>query len=123
MGKIRSKGTAPERQVAEILRGLRYRFVMHDIKLPGTPDFVLVHRKLVIFVHGCFWHCHNCRRGRSQPATRADFWDRKRAMNVQRDRRATRALRQLGYSVLILWECRLWDTDAIKSRIRAQLQK
>jgi DNA mismatch endonuclease (patch repair protein) len=117
MGRIRSCGTSPERRVASILRRMRYRFHSNDSRLPGTPDFVLPRRKVAIFVHGCFWHTHTCRRGMSKPATRAKFWERKRKATLARDRRALRALRMLGYRVVVLWECKLKDVRAIEMRI------
>lgn len=90
---------------------------MHDTNLLGTPDFVLIRQALAIFVHGCFWHAHSCKRGRSKPSTRRDFWMSKKAANVARDRRAKLALTRLGYHVLVLWECELGDLPAVKARI------
>src|SRR5689334_19619411 len=107
MSRIRGTGTRPEELVEAILRSLRYRFVSHEPSLPGKPDFVLTRRKVAIFVHGCFWHAHSCRRGRSIPGTRTAFWQRKKDANVKRDRRAVSALRRLGFRVIVLWECKL----------------
>jgi len=119
MALIRSKNTLPERLVAALLCSMRYRFASHDATLPGTPDFVLTRHKLAIFVHGCFWHAHSCRRGRSMPVTRRDFWEGKKKANVVRDRRAKASLRRLGFRVLTIWECQLRDENSIRASIRA----
>src|SRR5580698_828784 len=104
MRKIRSKDTSPEQTVANHLRSMRFRFIMNDTTLPGKPDFRLIRHKIVVFVHGCFWHRHSCRRGRSQPKTRRAFWMGKLEANRRRDRRTIRELRSQGWHVLILWE-------------------
>lgn len=123
MRKVRSKGTRPEAIVAAVLRSLRYRFTEHDASLPGTPDVVLTRHKLAIFVHGCFWHAHSCRRGQSMPATRRAFWRQKKDTNVARDRRATTALRRLGYRVLVVWECKLTNPPRLALAIRAAVAR
>lgn len=123
MTKIKSRGTRPERVVMLLIRSLRYRCRAHAADLPGTPDFVLSRRELAIFVHGCFWHAHSCRRGRSMPTTRRAFWVAKKAANVARDRRAKAALRKLGYRVLVIWECELQDPSAVKAKIRAAARR
>ena len=123
MSRIRGKNTRPEKYVGAVIRSLRFSFTAHDTTLPGTPDFVLRKHKLVIFVHGCFWHMHSCSRGRSKPSTQSEFWASKRTKNVLRDRRAQLALRKLGYHVLTLWECRLNDREALKERIRSRLAR
>ena len=123
MQKIRSKDTVPEQQVARLLRALRYTVLTQETNLPGKPDFVLPRHKLAIFVHGCFWHRHRCRRGQSKPSTHAKFWERKFATNVRRDRKVRVALRKLNYKVLVIWECQLRKPDVIKKRIRAVSQK
>src|SRR5258706_480530 len=109
MARVRSKGTRPEVAVLSIIRAARFQVSQHVRSLPGTPDFLLPRRRLAIFVHGCFWHAHSCRRGRSMPAVRRAFWQAKKAANRARDRRSTAALRRLGYRVLVLWECQLKD--------------
>lgn len=119
MAKVKARGTRPESIVADMLLTARYRFTRHDADLPGTPDFVLPRRRLVIFVHGCFWHAHSCRRGRSMPTTRRPFWEVKKKANQTRDRRSRAALRRLGYRVLVLWECRLKDKAKVMDTIRA----
>lgn len=122
MRKVRSTGTRPEVIVASLLRSTHHRFTSHDRTLPGNPDFVLARHKLVVFVHGCFWHCHCCRRGRSTPATHRKFWAEKRAKNVARDRRVSAALRRRGFRVMTIWECALKNPDLVKAKIRARLK-
>lgn len=104
----------------KLLHALGYRFRLHRADLPGNPDIVLPGRFKVIFVHGCFWHRHRCPRGRSTPATNRDRWDAKFAANVNRDARARKSLRKLGWDVLVVWECQLaadrreWLIDRIR---------
>lgn len=105
MSRIRGRDTTPERVVRSIIRGFGLRYRLHDKKLPGCPDVVIPSAVTVLLVHGCFWHRHSCARGKSRPAARPEFWDKKFANNVRRDRKTTRALRQLGYAVVIVWEC------------------
>ncbi len=119
MGKVRSRDTQPETIVASLLRSLRYRVIKHDSTLSGKPDFYLPRCRVIIFVHGCFWHRHNCRRGRSTPSTRAAFWKRKFAKNKARDRKVRAMLRRLKIRVLVLWECQLQYPIQIRTRIRA----
>jgi DNA mismatch endonuclease (patch repair protein) len=108
MGLIRGKGTKPEMLVGKILRSLGYRFEQNVSSLPGTPDIVLARQKVVIFVHGCFWHGHGrCAKGRTLPKAHRKFWRSKIQQNVERDRSAVRKLRRFGWRVLNVWECRL----------------
>jgi DNA mismatch endonuclease, patch repair protein len=123
MAKIRPSGTRPEEIVAASLCSARYRFTQNDPRLPGTPDFLLPRSKLAIFVHGCFWHRHHCRRGQSKPSTRPGFWNRKFSANIRRDLKAQSALRKLGYRVIVVWECQLRSPGAIRKRIQATLKK
>ena len=105
MSRIRSGNTRPELIVRSLVHRLGARFRLHVRTLPGKPDLVLPGRRKVIFVHGCFWHCHNCRYGRVKPATNAEFWRQKRQQNQDRDRRQRKALREDGWQVLVVWEC------------------
>ena len=92
MAAIRGKDTGPERTIRRLLHTMGYRYVLHDRRLPGRPDLVFPRRRKVIFVHGCFWHMHECRYGRVVPAMNAEFWHKKRVGNVDRDACAIRAL-------------------------------
>ena len=123
MRRIKSTDTEPERLVHAMLLDLRYRPRRNLKGLPGSPDFVLPRRRVAIFVHGCFWHRHNCKRGRSTPATRRAFWLRKFESNKRRDRRVSRALRAARWHVLTIWQCSLKRPDAVKKRIRAFTRK
>jgi len=105
MQAVRRKNTTPEAVVRTILRRLGIRYSSQCKRLPGTPDFVLKDLTAVLFVHGCFWHRHACRAGRSVPRTNARFWRTKFRANQLRDRRASRALRLAGYRVVVVWEC------------------
>ena len=96
MAAIRGKDTKPELRVRSALHALGYRFRLHRKDLPGTPDIVLPGLRTVIFVHGCFWHSHECNEGRKAPSTRAEFWAVKRRGTVERDARKARAFLRLG---------------------------
>jgi DNA mismatch endonuclease, patch repair protein len=105
MRAVRRSRTTPELRVAEVLRLLGCRYRMNQTTKPGSPDFVLRNEKIAIFVHGCFWHRHRCRAGRSTPTTNRKFWVQKFQENINRDGRKARALRALGYRVWVIWEC------------------
>jgi DNA mismatch endonuclease (patch repair protein) len=123
MAAIRARDTKPEIIVRKLLRSAGYRFRVNVASLPGKPDLVFPHDKKVIFVHGCFWHRHNCKSGRSEPATRNAFWRRKFAGNKLRDRKRISELRSMGWKALVLWQCQLGRRKANRSlaRIRSFL--
>ncbi len=107
MQAIRAKDTKPEVLLRSLLhrRGLRFR--KHVASLPGRPDIVLPRWRAVIFVHGCFWHRHEGCRYAAVPATRKEWWEKKFAGNVDRDSRTIRQLEEMGWRVLVVWECEL----------------
>lgn len=105
MRQVKSTDTSPELVVRRLVHAMGYRYRLHAGDLPGKPDLVLPRHGKVIFVHGCFWHRHGCRSGRSMPASRAEYWLQKFERNVRRDRSIRRKLRRLGWSVLVVWEC------------------
>lgn len=109
MSRIRGRDTKPEMTIRRGLhaRGLRYR--LHDKSLPGRPDLVFPRFRVAVFVHGCFWHAHECGLFRL-PATRQEFWQKKLGGNVARDRVAVETLTSLGWRVLVIWECTLRGT-------------
>ena len=107
MARVKSTNTSAERSVRRMLRSLRVKFKGHGSRLPGAPDFVLAEERVAIFVHGCFWHQHSCKRGNRQPTTNVAYWTAKLARNVARDRVTRRTLRRLGWRVLTIWECQL----------------
>lgn len=117
MSRIRGKDTKPEMTVRRLVHALGYRYRLHRADLPGKPDLVFVARRKVIQVHGCYWHMHRCRFGRVSPATNAAFWRTKRLGTVARDDRNLRALRRLGWHVLIVWECEVRDVGRVTDRI------
>jgi DNA mismatch endonuclease (patch repair protein) len=110
MSRIRSRDTKPELIVRKWLWARGYRYRLYTKKLPGKPDILLPKYRAVIFVHGCFWHRHNCKLA-STPATRREFWEKKLNGNVKRDRENIKKLEQLNWRVLVIWECEIkkWD--------------
>lgn len=107
MAAIRGKDTSPEIVVRKALHALGYRFRVHRAQLPGKPDIVLPRFRTVVFVHGCFWHGHDCARGKRKPVNRASYWETKVNGNRRRDRQHLEDLRNLGWNVIIVWECEL----------------
>jgi len=114
MSAIRSKNTKPEVRVRSILHCLGYRFRLHCKNLPGKPDIVLPKHRTVIFVHGCFWHLHDCKFGHVVPATRPDFWAAKRAGTVKRDQKNISLLKEQGLRVVVIWECETSDPELLR---------
>lgn len=117
MSKIRGKDTKPERVVRRLVHKMGFRYRLHRKDLPGTPDLVFPGRKKVIFVHGCFWHMHDCYDGLTSPKTNPGFWRKKREGNVARDRQNQMILRDMGWSVLVIWECWLKDLKDLERRL------
>jgi DNA mismatch endonuclease (patch repair protein) len=105
MRAVRSRDTTPEMIVRRAATALGYRYRLHKAELPGKPDLVFGRRRKVIFVHGCFWHGHNCPRGARTPKTNADYWCAKIGRNVARDQENVTALERAGWRVLTIWEC------------------
>lgn len=121
MRAVRSRDTKPEMAVRQALHALGFRFRLQRKDLPGRPDIVLPRHRLVIFVHGCFWHRHeNCSRATS-PKTREEFWRSKFEGNVARDRKAERALCSMGWKVLTVWECETKKQSELVIRLFAEL--
>lgn len=104
MSSIRATNTKPEMIVRQGLHALGLRYRLHDRKLPGRPDLVFAGHRALLFVHGCFWHGHNCPLFKL-PATRTDFWEAKIAGNRSRDAKALDALNAAGWRNLVVWEC------------------
>jgi len=121
MAAIRGKNTTPERIVRSVLHRLGCRFALHRADLPGKPDIVMPVRGAVVFVHGCYWHMHGCKRGRSTPVTNVAFWRAKRESNRKRDRKNVNALRRAGWRVVVVWECELKSSKIgrVIERLRA----
>jgi len=121
MASIRGKDTRPEKFVRSLLHRLGYRFRLHRRDLPGKPDLVFPSRRKVIFVHGCFWHMHDCRWGKVVPGTNAEFWQAKRKGNCERDGRALAALSAADWKTFVVWECDIRDEKALRDRLQAFL--
>jgi len=120
MSGIRAKNTKPELVVRQYLhqRGLRYR--LHVETLPGRPDIVFPRHHTVVFVHGCFWHHHDGCKYATMPASRQEFWANKLSENVARDQYQIATLQELGWKVLVVWECELRHDD---SRLKSLYQE
>lgn len=120
MSRIRSRNTKPELAIRSILHQNGYRFRLHSMDLPGKPDIVLPRYRAVVFVHGCFWHRHECHLFR-WPRTRAAFWKKKINKNFENDCKSTQELLSAGWRVCTIWECslkgRLRDVDGSTKRV------
>lgn len=121
MARIRNADTKPEMIVRRLVHSMGYRYRLHLKDLPGNPDLVFRSRKKVIFVHGCFWHQHDCRQYR-QPRTKRSFWEPKLTKNKTRDKEVRRKLRALGWGVMVVWECQVRNELVLRSRIKRFLE-
>lgn len=122
MSKVKQRHTKPEIAVRKLLHRLGYRFRLHSKKLPGTPDIVLPKYKSVIFVHGCFWHQHEgCRKAR-RPTSNVEFWNEKLDKNIERDKRKESELKDLGWKVLIIWDCEIKDEETLIKKVKKFLR-
>ncbi|MBI3411734.1 MAG: DNA mismatch endonuclease Vsr [Planctomycetes bacterium] len=119
MARIRGRDTSPERAVRSLLHRLGLRFRLGGCGLPGRPDVVLRRWRTVILVHGCFWHCHTCRRAH-RPKSRLQYWKTKLARNCKRDRSTYRMLRRMGWRVVVVWECETISTEKLAGRIHRE---
>lgn len=106
MSRIRSKDTAPEMAVRTFLHALGYRYRLHRKELPGNPDIVFPSRRKVIFIHGCYWHAHDCSVGHV-PKSNVSYWSSKLERNAARDAANGKLLRALGWKTMIIWECQV----------------
>ncbi len=117
MARVKARDTGPELVVRRLLwrLGARYRLDRRD--LPGRPDIVMPGRKLAVFVHGCFWHGHDCVRGARVPKANRDYWTTKIGRNRARDLESLARLKALGWRVEVVWECDLKDAPALEQRL------
>lgn len=120
MSRIGGTNTKPEVEVRSMLHGMGYRFRLHRRDLPGTPDIVLPGRGAVIFVHGCFWHGHVCKRDK-MPKSHTVYWTEKIEANRRRDARKRRAITALGWKVVIVWECELKRPEKLAEKLQKAL--
>lgn len=119
MSAVRGKNTQPELTVRSALFEAGFRYRLHYKKLPGNPDLVLPKYKIAVFVHGCFWHGHTCRKGQQRPSSNEAFWSKKLDGNLERDRRNISALRAVGWKPVVIWGCSIEkDTRKLLSKLR-----
>ncbi len=121
MSRIKGKNTKPEMVVRRLCHALGYRFRLHRKDLPGRPDLVFPRYEVAIFVHGCFWHSHDCKYGSVQPKTNQKFWKEKRQRTVERDRENIKEIAKLGWKYLVIWECQTKDVGRLASTIKTAL--
>ncbi len=117
MARVRGKDTGPEMRVRRLVHEMGYRYRLHRRNLPGVPDLAFSSRRKVIFVHGCWWHGHDCPGGRKRPKTNKSYWLPKLERNRTRDAANQAELRARGWDALVLWECQLKDTAGLRKRI------
>lgn len=111
MSRIRGKDSVAEMRLRRLIHGMGFRYRLHVKTLPGTPDLVFPSRKAIIFMHGCFWHRHqDCRLAR-MPKSRVAFWREKLETNKRRDEENERQVNELGWRVLVVWECQMQEKD------------
>lgn len=118
MASVKSKNTKPEILLRKALFAQGYRYRLHNSNLPCKPDIILSKYKTVIFVHGCFWHQHDCKKG-SIPKSNHEFWSKKLASNKKRDQECINVLQKLGWKVVVVWECEINNNlqDIITSKL------
>ena len=121
MRSVKNKKTAPEMIVRRLAHSLGYRYRLHRPDLPGKPDLVFGPRRKLIFVHGCFWHGHTCKRGDRQPKNNAHYWRNKILRNRERDKSTIGELRARGWEILVVWECET-KQEILKQRIDSFLR-
>ena len=121
MRRVKGRGTGPEIEVRRLIWSLGGRYRLNRADLPGKPDIVLAGRRLAVFVHGCFWHGHDCARGARVPKANRAYWTAKVARNRARDIAARATLEAAGWRVEAVWECALKDREALAARVAGWL--
>ncbi len=122
MRAVKSRDTKPEMLARRTIHGMGYRYRLHRKDLPGKPDLVFPSRRMAIFIHGCFWHGHDCARGARMPKSNRRYWEKKIGRNRERDSQSRNALNQDGWHVLTVWECQMKDQEALRARLRQFLE-
>lgn len=117
MRRVKGKDSNTELAVRSLVHQLGYRFRLHVPTLPGKPDLVFPSRRKIIFVHGCFWHSHDCRAGKNKPQSNPNYWKPKLQRNEERDHEVIDRLCALGWSVAVVWECELQRPDELAERL------
>ena len=121
MASVRARDTKPEMIVRSLLHRSGFRYRLHRVELPGSPDIVLPKHNCVILVHGRFWHQHsNCSKSK-RPITNTQFWTKKLDDNMRRDERNTKLLEERGWRVIVVWECETRDHGRLASRLTEEL--
>ena len=123
MRRVKGRDTTPEMTVRRALTRLGARYRLHRKDLPGNPDVVMPGRRLALFVHGCFWHGHDCARGARVPKANREYWIGKVDRNRTRDAKSREALMALGWRVETIWECELKSEEALGSRLKRLLSR
>ena len=122
MARVKSKGTSPELIVRRLLTDAGYHYRLHRKDILGNPDIAFIGRRKVIFVHGCFWHGHDCKRGARSPKSNAEYWTAKIARNRARDSAVREQLETSGWLTLTVWECELRRPEEVAQRMEAWLE-
>ncbi len=117
MSQVKSKNTSPEIFVRKLVFSMGRRYRLHRSDLPGKPDIVFPSQKKIIMVNGCFWHRHNCKKGQKLPQDNADYWKNKFDRTIARDRKNIKLLEEMGWRVLLVWECQIKDAALLKKDI------
>jgi DNA mismatch endonuclease (patch repair protein) len=121
MRAVKGRDTGGEMVVRRLVHRMGYRYRLHRPDLPGKPDLAFPRSRKAIFVHGCFWHGHDCARGARTPKSNRDYWTAKITRNAARDVRNRERLQDMGWSILTLWECELKDEVGLTCRLRSFL--
>jgi DNA mismatch endonuclease (patch repair protein) len=123
MRAVKSRDTTPELKVRRAAHALGLRFRLGRNDLPGKPDLVFPSRRAALFVHGCFWHGHDCARGARMPQTNRAYWQAKIARNIARDGTSLVSLRELGWKPAVIWECEIRDARKLARLITRRVGK
>ena len=117
MRRIRARDSRAELKVRRLTHRMGYRYRLHRRDLPGRPDLVFGKGHKVIFLHGCFWHGHDCRAGQNRPMSNTEYWEPKLNRNMARDAENQADLARMGWLVLVVWECELKDLEQLRKKI------
>ena len=120
MRAVRSRDTKPEMTVRRLVHSMGYRYRLYRKDLPGKPDLAFISRRKAIFVHGCFWHGHDCPRGSREPKTNRDYWIPKIAKTRERDKATMERLQKMDWKTLVIWECEI--DRSLAGKLRAFLE-
>ncbi len=118
MRRVKSRDTKPELELRRLVWALGHRYRKNRHNVVGHPDLAFIGRKRAIFLHGCFWHRHDCASGRRAPKSKTAFWSAKFERNVRRDEQVMDRLRATGWRALVIWECELRDRSGVERRIK-----